>query len=162
MYVIRGRYHRIAFLRNNRVTHRLVKEARSICTQLYYYAEQAEAEKVRGTSWRLLKTWLFLGFAFIIVVCFAGLLFIGTFGTVFFRSMILWKTFRINFDFAKQMADAVKDLAAFFYFPGFEKVFIPFELVYAFFSHFKIDLAAINLTCKGTGLQRAWILIPSC
>jgi len=153
IYVIHGRNHRIAFLRNSRVTNRLVKEARSVCTRLYYYAERAAAEKLKNNSRRLLKTWLFLVFAITIFGVYAGILFIGTFGSVFFRSMILSRAFHF-IDFAGKMANAVKDIAAFFYIPGLEKVFVPFQLMYAFFSNFKIDLAAINLTCKGGAFQR--------
>jgi len=154
VYVIRGRYHRIAFLRNNRVTRRLVKEARGICAQLYYHAARAEAEKKRNQSKRLLKTWAFLVASFAIVVLIAALLFIGALGSVFFKSMILWKGLDLNFDFVKQISDAVKDLAALFNIPRFEYVFVPFQFMYAFFSNFKIDLSAVNLTCKGGAFQR--------
>ena len=54
----------------------------------------------------------------------ATIVFVAALGSVFFKSMILWKGLELDFDFLHQMADAVKDIAKLLRFPGFEHLFV--------------------------------------
>jgi hypothetical protein len=45
-------------------------------------------------------------------------------GSIFFKSMILWKGLKLDFPFISQMAEAVKELASLFKIPGFEYLFV--------------------------------------
>ena len=150
-YVIHARYHRIAFLRRQRVTGGLVLEARQISTQLQYFGQIALAESLRDSSKRAIKTWIFIFACLVSVLVLAALIFVTAMGGVFFKSMIVWRglNLNLNFDFIEKMAFAIAKLAAVFKIPGFEYLFYPFQAMYTFFSRFKIDLSAISVTCKG-------------
>jgi len=150
-YLIHGRYHRIAFLRQNRVTNRLTEEVHKISAQVQYYSQRAQAERIRDYTDRALKTWIFIVSSIFFALMLASLVFIGVLGSIFFKSMIIWRGFKLDldFDFVEKMANSILKLAAFLKIPGFEYLFYPLEAMYKFFSQFKIDLSVINVTCKG-------------
>ena len=123
-YLVHGRYHRIAFLRRQRVTARLVDSARRITTQLHYYGQRAEAEKLRDYTNRTTKTWMFIFSSIVMALLLTGGIFVVVLGSIFFKSMILWKGLKLDFPFISQMAEAVKELASLFKIPGFEYLFV--------------------------------------
>ena len=101
------------------MTQRLVTEAHKIAPQLFYYAQRAEAEKLRDYSNRLLKTWLFIAGSISVFLFITLMAFAGTIGSVFFKSMILWKGIKLDFPFLDKISDAVKEIATFLRIPGF-------------------------------------------
>ena len=148
-YVIHGRYHRIAFLRRYRVVDVLVKDSRAVMSNLFHYVSRAEAERVFDYSNRLLKTWIFLLSAFIVVIFVALLVFLGIMSSVFFKSMVLWRGLGLNFDFMATMLHAVQSMASFMHLPFLQYMFVPFIAILTLLSSFEIDLSAVNVTCKG-------------
>ncbi len=154
-YLIHGRYHRVSFLRQQRVTNLLIKEVRAISANLHYYAQRAAAENVIGNTenYRGLRTWGFV--LSMVIVGFVVMVgsFVGILGSIFFKSMILWRSIELDlafdYDFLSTMEEAVHVLAQTVNLEILKVIFIPFELLLDFLSRFKIDLSAINVTCKG-------------
>ncbi len=152
-YFVHGRCHRISFLRKKRVTERLVNEARALSPQLYYFAQRAEVDKERDTTFRLLKTWSFLLQAFLISFLFIFAFFVGTLFSMFFKSLIIWKDLNINLDlnidFISHLADLIDEFARFLHAPWLKQFFIPIEFIFQIFASLNINLEAINITCEG-------------
>jgi len=133
------------------VTNILTAEVHKISAQVQYYSQRAQAERIRDYADRALKTWIFIVSSILFAILLTCLVFIGVLGSIFFKSMIIWRGFKLNldFDFIEKMANSILKLAAFLKIPGFQYLFYPFEAMYKFFSQFKIDLSVINVTCKG-------------
>ena len=148
-YIVHGRYHRIAFLRQERVTKVLVRDARELTTSLFHYTSKALAQRKRDLSMRALKTFLFLFFGMFLCFFVAIFAFVGSMSNVFFKSLILWRGLKIDLPFMDMMNSAVADLADFMGLDFVKYIFMPFELLFWAFSNLKIDLSAVNVTCKG-------------
>ena len=152
-YLVDGRYHRISFLRKERDTNRLVEESRNLSPQLYYYVPRADMDKVRNTSKSLLKTWRFLIVSCLLIGSVISLYFLSTLGSIFFKSLILWKDFNISLDldmdFILHIIKIVEDFASFLHFPWLKHIFVPFEYFFRLFANLSINLEFINVTCVG-------------
>ena len=59
-YVLHARFHRVAFLRKERVVEKLIMNSRAIMKNLYRFVSRGEAERERSESNRKLKTWVFI------------------------------------------------------------------------------------------------------
>jgi len=150
-YVIHARFHRISFLRQSRVATRLVKEARSAMASLYYYAARSEAERKRDYTKRLFKTWLFLLSGVIMGLMITLIIFIASMGSVFFKSMILWRGLEIDLAFVDTMVDSVKSLGRSLGLPSLAVLFYPFQATFDYFSSIDLGaiMASVNVTCDG-------------
>ena len=134
-YMIHGRYHRIAFLREERVSKKLVKECRALMTNLYYYVAKAQAERVIDTKSRLLKTWVFLLTGLVLTIVCTISYFVLAMSAIFFRSMILWRNFSFPIPFEKTVALAIQAMASAMNFKGLDLLFYPFVALFNFFSN---------------------------
>jgi len=150
-YVIHARFHRLSFLRQTRVATRLVEEARSAMSTLYYYAARAEAERKRDYTKRLFKTWLFLLSGVILGLFITLIIFIVSMGSVFFKSMILWRGLDIDLSFVDTMVDSIKDLGVALGLPSLKVFFYPFQAAFDYFSSINLSaiMESVNVTCKG-------------
>ena len=66
-YVIHARFHRVAFVRNERVTKKMVMQAREVIAPLFKYVVRSRAERKRKLGYRILRTWGFLLWMIIVV-----------------------------------------------------------------------------------------------
>ena len=148
-YVVRGRYHRVAFLRQQRVVNHLVKESRAVMSRLFHYVTLTDAERFRMQKHRFLLTWVFLIGGFFLLVFMTILNFVGNVSNIFFKSMILWREFQIPVPFNELMGNAVSFLSDILSIPGFRELFYPFYAFFDWVSTLEINVEAINVTCAG-------------
>jgi hypothetical protein len=149
-YVIHARSHRIAFVRQERVTKNIAKHAKGVVGDLFLYLNRARAERKRDFSRRVLKTWLFLLSALVLLLTAALVHFVGTLSQIFFRSMIMWKGFTVKFSFDVIMTRCVEAASAILNMELIQFIFQPVIDLFVWFSTFEIlDVEAINITCVG-------------
>jgi hypothetical protein len=148
-YLIHGRNHRVAFLRQERVTKDIIKNCKTVMANLYHYVNRAKAERKRDFSRRIMKTWIFVLWAVIFVIGVALFSFVSTMSQVFFRSMIVWKGFHLKYDFTHIMKACVDAASFILNLPVVAYLFYPAIAAFSFFSNFTIDVEAIDITCEG-------------
>jgi hypothetical protein len=148
-YIIHGRFHRIAFLRQERVTTPLIAECQAFATRVYYNVMKAKAEKEFKTSMKTSKTLIFLFGGIAVAFLVTLISFIGMMASIFFKAMIVWRGIGVNIDFYKLMDAAVKQLSFITNMKLFYYIFWPLEFMFNLFATFEIDLASVAITCQG-------------
>jgi calmodulin len=148
-YILQSRYERIAFLRKERVTERLITLTQSISKDVFYAVMKASAEKLLNNSNMLLKTSFFLIGGLVINIIIAVFSFISMLASIFFKAMIVWRGLDIGVDFSTIVENAVEQLPIVKVFPGFGNIFVPLIELLKIFSKIDLNLDAVNITCKG-------------
>ena len=148
-YVFASRYHRVAFLRHERIVKRLLKGCRRIIGYIGEYVSRAEAERLRNYTNRVVKVIIFVLVATLLTTLATILIFAAHISTIFFKAMILWKGLNIDLPFARILTRAINELASLLYFSFLSNLFIPISLLLDLFANLKIDLAVVNVTCAG-------------
>ena len=150
IYILSGRYRRLAFVREERVTKRLIRNSKRIISYISDYIVRAEAERFRTFNYRILKAWSFLIIGFFVLIFSTIMIFVGTMSSIFFKAMIMWRGLKLSFPFANVIDDAIQQLSKILQVPIFKVLFTPFTYMFKFFATLKIDLAAVNVTCEGS------------
>lgn len=150
-YVIHARFHRVAFLRTERVTNKIISQTREVVASLYHYAVRARAERKRNRTHRFWKTWFFLCWSLVVVFVITLLSFIAQMSGVLFASMILWKnlsasladSFDAIMEATADAALALIEITPVYYF------FVAMMVVFDAFANFTLDISAVDITCAG-------------
>ena len=150
-YVIHARFHRVAFLRTERVTKNIITQTRKVMPSLFRYAIRSRAERKRDRENRLLKTWLFLLWALITIVIVTLLSFVSQMSGVLFYSMILWKNLAssITDTFSAILEASLEAVGNLLQFAPIYYLFYSIMVVFDFFANFTINFDAIEVTCQG-------------
>lgn len=148
-YLVHARNHRVAFLRQERVTKSIIKQSKAVMGNLYHYVNRARAERKRDFKMRTLKTWLFITWALVVVIIVSLFSFIMTLSQVYFRSMIVFRGFKLKANFEDVMEACVHATATILDLPLVGYLFYPVVAVFVFFSTFTLDVEAIDITCEG-------------
>ena len=144
-YVVYGRFHRLAFLRKERVIQHLKERVRDLYAFTSYENARIESEKAVNHRLRRLKTWIF------IIIGFAGWILFGAIGIlwhfidIYFKSLILYKNFGFDFAFVDRIVEALQ----FPFMIDFITPFLPFLEILA---EFNINFGAFGVTCVGAAM----------
>ena len=152
MYVVWGRFHRVAAVRREVVCPSLLKHAGDFSTAIDHASEVVGPDGLTGIEvsfyFRCLKFLLaFLGIVIITLLSTMASLF-----GMIFNSLLIWRGFSIDLSFSVQ----VKKM-----FDNFREVFgkisllftillYPAEVVFTFFAGCSLDLNVVEVTCSGT------------
>ena len=149
-YLIHGRNHRVAFLRQERVTKNIIKHSRTVMGNLYHYIARAHAERKRDLNMRVVKTYFFMFWALFLVLVLTLGAFVSTLSQVFFRSMIMWKGYNIGVDYDDIIRHGVNAMVFLLDLPFVLYLFYPAIYAFSFFASFSIQLDAIDVSCEGS------------
>lgn len=148
-YIIHARFHRIAFLRQQRVTQPLIAECKAFATRVYYTLMKAKAEKVIHPDKKPWRALLFLILSLVAGSLVTFCVFLVIMASIFFKAMIVWRGFSISVSFEDIMNTVVAQLS---FLTGLEVlayIFYPVIYMFNLFSTFEIDLEAVAITCDG-------------
>jgi hypothetical protein len=150
-YVIHGRFHRIAFLRTERVTSRIISESRDVVASLYHYAVRSRAERKRDRNNRTLKTWVFLLWSVIFVAFVTLVSFTANMSSVLFAVMIVWRNIStaISDTFIEITNACISAITSLVDFEPVYAVLEAFVWVLDIISSFSLNIDAIDVTCEG-------------
>ena len=153
VYVYSGRYHRVAFIRRDKVVLTQLYEFKSMASSVFKAqdeihrkakVEKAEAAKKSNESGHCCNVFLFYMLSALLVplVIFAS--YVLQMASVLVDVLILFRGLRFEVPFQEFMSHALSTLG-----PLFESLFAPLKDVVALLAFFKIDLSAIQVTCPG-------------
>jgi len=160
IYVVGGRFHRIAFLRRQRIVLKLAHVCRYLYAKMVVfgdtylrddYEHELIAKREHKFYW-MLMTYLFIILSIIVLVLVASAIYIASIAAILLKALIIWHNFRFNFKvpFEETAAAALAYLARVLHVPYLDVIFSPFVVVLKALAHFKIDLNAVNVTCIGS------------
>jgi len=150
-YVVRGRFHRVAFVRHNRVLKQLIQDTHNIISYVSYFDIKAESERILRKSYRRLLTWVFIIVCALALVSCSAVFFLAELGEVIFKSMILLKSLQMEVaKFGLQVKSVLVSVGNALGGKWVDVVTAPFVEIIEFFSYFKIDLKAVQVTCQGS------------
>ncbi len=149
-YIGNGRFQRIAFLRRERVTKRLLFLAKSIVTYLDNYRYKAEADRVYVTRRRVLRV---IAFYFVSVLLFAIIIAvrcIAVLFTIIFKGLIILAGLQIKLPYIEKIDHLLRELGNllhldFLYF----YLLYPFSLLMQALAWIQIEVVTFNVTCTG-------------
>ena len=146
-YVVYGRFHRLAFLRKERVIQVLKDRVRHLYAFSSYENARMECEKItaRSSPLRRVKTWIFIVFGFILWIFAGALTLISHFLDIYFKSLILYKSFQMDFNFMDRVIEALQ-------FPFLINIVNPFIPFLEMLIVFKINFGAFGVTCVGAAM----------
>ena len=149
-YVGNGRFSRIAFLRQERVTRHLLGTARTVITYLENYRYKAEADRVYLTSMRMFRVTLFLLLSCVLIALLIIVHSIMLLFRVIFKAMIVLASLSIKIPFLNKIDSLLLVLSEvlqmnFLYY----YLLLPFGLVIRFLAALELDFSAVNVTCDG-------------
>ena len=147
-YLIHGRNHRVAFLRQERVTKHVIKHSRTVTANLYHYIARAHAERKRDLKMRIIKTFIFMIWALLLVLLLTLGAFVTTLSQVFFRSMIMWKGYNIGVEYDEIIRHGVNAMVFLLDLPFVLYLFYPAIYAFSFFASFSIELDAIDVSWR--------------
>ena len=154
IYILRGRFQRVAFARRYRVNKPLLRGYNRIFGLLERKRQSSVFnEKSRwDTSTRFKK-----GLGFILfIVCSLVAMFVciltftlSTLGAVAFKSLLLVRALKVDIDIIQTLNNFFSDLADAIGMPFIFDIMKTFTSILAFFNHFEIDIGQIGVTCLG-------------
>ncbi len=154
LYILRGRFQRVAFVRSYRVNKPLLHDYNRMLGILNRKKQtSAFNEKLRwdiSTDFRkqLSFTLFILCSLFAMFICVLVFTFI-TLGGVAFKSLILVRALKINLDITQMLRDFFYKLAEAIGMSFTFNVMEIFLYILAFFNSFQIDIGEIGVTCSG-------------
>ena len=152
IYVIRGRFKAIAFVRYRRMTLRLMRESRALVQYANRYILKGEANRIYVTNRRLLRVSIFLTLGTFLTSLVAIAAYIGMMGKIVFKSMIIINGLRLNqlpfFATLKSLVAISHEVLRIQWLH--DMVLYPFVQVIGFLLNFSIDFEPINVTCMGS------------
>ena len=150
VYVYLGRYHRIAFVRREKV----------VLTQLYEFQQLAsaisEAQEIekhdryapsnqKGSCCHWLSVILFYILSALIIPLVIIVTYALQMTSILVDVLILFRGLRLKVPFLEFISHVLSTLG-----PLFETLFVPLKVVISWLAFFKIDLSAIQVTCPGS------------
>ncbi len=148
-YLVRGRFERIAFQRKVRVTRPLIQDARRVTSLLALFNSKENAEIF--WEWGLHKARnMIVVFVLLFVFLFAIIVTIAVeMGGVAFKSMIMFKSMRIDFSFVDKIGEYLSRVLKSLDLEFIYRLMEPFVEMIRILSEWKIDFAAVKVTCPG-------------
>jgi hypothetical protein len=148
-YLLRGRFHRVAFVRLKRILEGLSINAGGTITYISYLRVKASSERLNITAARRAKTWSFiLSIVFIILVV-SSLAFLHEFSTIFFKALVIFKSLNLKFDFGAKIAHIISQFGRDVWSQVVTTLLSVLTKVLQYISYFKIDVAIIAVNCEG-------------
>lgn len=160
IYIVAGRFHRIAFLRRQRIVVKLAHVCRFLYTKMVVfgdtyirddYLHELEAKKKHKWYW-IFITYLFIFISIILLALVTATIYITSLAAIFLKALIIWHNFRLNFKipYEETAAAALAYLSKILQIPYLKDFFYPFIFVLKVLAHFKLDLGVVNVTCVGS------------
>ena len=152
-YILYGNYNRIAFFRRERYVIPLAKICKATNDILKKTIRQKrEHNIIRLYSW--IKVLLFLLVSMVWICMYSVIYFIGLLYSIFFASLILWRSLNVSFGLSPLltiMSDALIKLAQSLGLPEWLLYYLlyPGIRIIEFLSIFQLNLAGLNVTCNG-------------
>ena len=116
-----------------------------------YFDIKAESERILRKSYRRLLTWVFIIVCALALVSCSAVFFLAELGEVIFKSMILLKSLQMEVaKFGLQVKSVLVSVGNALGGKWVDVVTAPFVEIIEFFSYFKIDLKAAQVTCQGS------------
>ena len=101
-----------------------------------------DSERVRDHNMRPQKTWLFLLLGIVSWLVISVLMLLVHFTNIYFKALILFKSFKLEFDFIERLKE-------FLQIPIMIDLINPFVPLLNLLSYFSLDFGAIGVTCVG-------------
>ena len=151
VYVFRGRFAVVAFMRKYRVAKPLKEQALRIASYMMRYEYKGESLRMYYTDFRILRVFLFFFISTSFTVSLVALAYLGAMGKIAFKATILVVGLKFDVPILNKLKGLGDAIANIFQSAWFALVlFAPFAAFLDFLVSFEFSLDAVNVTCTGS------------